>query len=551
MYGLLGEKLGHSFSPQIHSMLGDYEYRLFEVEKNDLGEFIKHGDWNGINVTIPYKKDVMPYLDEISENARKIGSVNTVVRRSDGTLFGDNTDYYGFYYTVKRSGIDFGGKKVLVLGTGGASLAVKAVIADLGARETVSISRSGENNYQNIKNHADADIIVNTTPVGMYPKNLVSPVKLTDFTHLTAVFDIIYNPQKTKLVLDAEKLDIPAFSGLSMLVAQAKRASEIFFDRTIDDGVTEKILKKVSTDMKNIVLVGMPGSGKTSVGTFLAEKTGREFLDTDEETQYISGTTPAAVIKKYGEKTFRKIENEAVCDLCKLSGKVIATGGGVITNEDNFDAVRQNSVVVFINRDISVLPTDNRPLSQSNSLEDMYKYRLPLYRKFCDFEIDGNGTVEEVANRILERIDGEMRKILVINGPNINMLGIREPKIYGKQNYKTLISNIDEWAKELGCEVECFQSNHEGDIVDRIQKAYSDGTYGIVINPAAYTHTSVAILDALKAVGLPAVEIHISDINEREAFRHISYAGLACEEHYIGLGFEGYKKGMEYLVNRE
>ena len=219
MYGLLGEKLGHSFSPEIHSMLGNYEYRLFEVEKNELENFIKHGEWDGINVTIPYKKTVMSYLDEISENAQKIGSVNTVVRRSDGTLFGDNTDYYGFLYTVKRSGINFGGKKVLVLGTGGASLAIKAVISDLGARKIISISRNGENNYQNIKNHADADIIVNTTPVGMYPKNLASPVKVSDFTHLSAVFDIIYNPQKTQLILDAEKLDIPAFSGLSMLVA--------------------------------------------------------------------------------------------------------------------------------------------------------------------------------------------------------------------------------------------------------------------------------------------------------------------------------------------
>ena len=277
MYGLLGEKLGHSFSPEIHSMLGNYEYRLFEVEKNELENFIKHGEWDGINVTIPYKKAVMSYLDEISENAQKIGSVNTVVRRSDGTLFGDNTDYYGFLYTVKRSGINFDGKKVLVLGTGGASLAIKAVISDLNAGEIISISRSGENNYQNIKNHADADIIVNTTPVGMYPKNLVSPVKASDFTRLSAVFDIIYNPQKTQLVLDAEKLDIPAFSGLSMLVAQAKRASEIFFDKEIDDSVTEKILKKVSTDMKSIVLIGMPGSGKSSIGTFLAEKTGREF----------------------------------------------------------------------------------------------------------------------------------------------------------------------------------------------------------------------------------------------------------------------------------
>lgn len=407
MYGLLGEKLGHSFSPEIHSMLGNYEYRLFEVKKDELENFIKHGEWDGINVTIPYKKTVMSYLDEISENAQKIGSVNTVVRRSDGTLFGDNTDYYGFLYTVKRSGINFGGKKVLVLGTGGASLAVKAVISDLGARKIISISRSGENNYQNIKNHADADIIVNTTPVGMYPKNLVSPVKVSDFTHLLAVFDIIYNPQKTQLVLDAEKLDIPAFSGLSMLVAQAKRASEIFFDKEIDDSVTEKILKKVSTDMKSIVLIGMPGSGKSSIGTFLAEKTGREFLDTDEETEKIAGLSPAEIIKTQGEKSFRKIENDAVKSICKLSGKIIATGGGVVTNDDNFDAIRQNSTVFFINRDISALPTDNRPLSQKISLDDMFKIRLPLYRKFCDFEIDGNSTIEEVAQRILERIDEE------------------------------------------------------------------------------------------------------------------------------------------------
>lgn len=407
MYGLLGEKLGHSFSPEIHSMLGNYEYRLFEVEKNELENFIKHGEWDGINVTIPYKKTVMPYLDEISENVQKIGSVNTVVRRSDGTLFGDNTDYYGFLYTVKRSGINFGGKKVLVLGTGGASLAIKAVISDLNAGEIINISRSGENNYQNIKNHADADIIVNTTPVGMYPKNLVSPVKVSDFTHLSAVFDIIYNPQKTQLVLDAEKLDIPAFSGLSMLVAQAKRASEIFFDKEIDDSVTEKILKKVATDMKSIVLIGMPGSGKTSIGTFLAEKTGREFLDTDEEAKKIAGSSPAEIIKAQGEKSFRKIENEVVKSICKLSGKIIATGGGVVTNDDNFDAIRQNSTVFFINRDISVLPTDNRPLSQKNSLDDMFKIRLPLYRKFCDFEIDGNGSIEEVAQRILERIDSK------------------------------------------------------------------------------------------------------------------------------------------------
>lgn len=404
MYGLLGEKLGHSFSPQIHEMLGDYEYNLFEVERNELPDFLRNGKWNGINVTIPYKKEVIPFLDEMSDNAHKIGSVNTIVRKSDGTLFGDNTDYDGFLYLVNKSGIIIKNKKVIVLGTGGASLAVKAVLCDLGAAEIVSISRSGENNYQNIENHSNADVIVNTTPVGMFPKNLVSPVDIRVFNNLSGVFDIIYNPQKTKLVLDAQSLNIPAFSGLAMLVAQAKRASEIFFSEKIDDGVTEKILSSLALKMKNIVLVGMPGCGKTSVGKFLCKTLGREMIDTDEMVVKNEGKSIPQIFKDSGEKTFRILETQAVKDVCKQSGKIISTGGGVVTQSENYYPVKQNSVVVFINRSIDVLPTDGRPLSQTRDLYSMYETRLPLYRKFADFEIDGNGTIEQVANRIEEAL---------------------------------------------------------------------------------------------------------------------------------------------------
>lgn len=402
MYGLLGEKLGHSYSPQIHAMLGDYEYSLFEVERENLPDFIKHGEWQGLNVTIPYKKEVMPYLDVISDNAEKIGSVNTIKRCSDGTLLGDNTDYDGFMYLVKNSKIEIGGKKVLVLGTGGASLAIKAVLHDLGAGKITDISRSGENNYDNIKKHADADIIVNTTPVGMYPNNLVSPVKLEDFTHLEAVFDIIYNPQKTKLVLDAERLGIPAFSGLLMLVAQAKKSSEIWFQSSIPDTKTQEIFNTLSFGMKNLVLIGMPGCGKSSIGKKLSEDLSRELIDTDIVITHTENKAIPDIFKEVGEEGFRKIETEILKSECKKSGKIIATGGGIVTRPENYYPVRQNSVTVFINREISVLPKDGRPLSQQNDLSEMFKTRLPLYRQFCDFEVDGNGTVREVTERIKE-----------------------------------------------------------------------------------------------------------------------------------------------------
>lgn len=402
MYGLLGETLGHSFSPQIHACLGDYEYKLFEVAPEDLGDFLRSGSFEGLNVTIPYKKAVMPYLAEISENAKAIGSVNTITVLPNGTLRGDNTDYDGFLYLVRRSGIAVNGKKALVLGTGGASLPVKKVLSDLGAREIISISRTGENNYQNLEKHFDADLIVNTTPVGMYPNNLQAPLSLDGFSHLSGVLDIVYNPQKTQLILDAEQRGIPAFSGLTMLVAQAKRAAELFLNTNIDDRKNDEIYETLSRQMKNIVLVGMPGCGKSTVGKALAKRLSRPFFDADQEIVKRAGKSIPEIFQTEGESGFRKIETEVLFDLCRQSGAVIATGGGAVTVPQNHDILRQNSLVVFLNRDIAVLPTNGRPLSEQNDLHEMFRRRLPLYRAVCDYEVDGNSEIQTVTDRVAE-----------------------------------------------------------------------------------------------------------------------------------------------------
>lgn len=404
MYGLLGEHLSHSFSPQIHARLGDYDYKLFEVAPDDLPAFLDAREFEGINVTIPYKKAVIPYLAELSDNARRIGAVNTILKRADGKLYGDNTDYDGFLYMVRRSGAEIKGKKALVLGTGGASAPVAAVLSDLSAREVIKISRSGENNYENIARHFDADILVNTTPVGMYPNNGKAALSLAGFQKLSCVLDIIYNPHKTALTLDAERRGIPAFTGLSMLVAQAKRAAELFFGKDIPDARTDEILSALEGEMQNLVLVGMPGCGKTTVGKAIAKALSRPFCDADAEIERRAGQTIPAIFEAEGEAGFRARETAVLADLCKQSGAVIATGGGAVTIPENTDILRQNSIVLFLNRDPSALPTDGRPVSQRDGVQAIYTRRLPLYRAVCDHEIDGNGDIETVTRRVLEAI---------------------------------------------------------------------------------------------------------------------------------------------------
>lgn len=402
MYGLLGEKLGHSFSPQIHKQLGDYAYALFEVAPENLEAFLQSGGFEGLNVTIPYKKAVLPYLSALSDTARDLGAVNTITVLPNGALRGDNTDYDGFLYLMQKSKIEVRGKKCLVLGTGGASRPVQKVLSDLGAHKVISISRTGENNYQNIHRHFDADLLVNTTPVGMYPNNLQSPVSLNGFQKLSGVIDIIYNPQKTKLILDAERRNIPAFSGLTMLVAQAKRAAELFLQTEIENRKIDEIVKDLSKQMQNIVLVGMPGCGKSTVGKAIAQRLSRPFFDADAELVRRAGISIPEIFETRGEAEFRKQETEVLFDLCRKSGAVIATGGGAVTVPENHDILKQNSFVVFINRDVNILPIAGRPLSQQQNLQEMFCRRLPLYRAVCDSEIDGNGNIPSVTNRILE-----------------------------------------------------------------------------------------------------------------------------------------------------
>lgn len=404
MYGLLGEHLPHSFSPQIHSALGNKDYTLFEVEPENLDVFMKEHNFKGINVTIPYKKAVIPYLDVISPEAQKIGAVNTI-KVKDGKLYGDNTDYFGFKYMVEKSGITIHNKKALVLGSGGASLTVQAVLRDMGASEIVVLSRNGDNNYVNMYiKHTDAQIIVNTTPVGMYPDNLNTLVDLDRFENLSGVLDVVYNPLKTRLVLDAEQRNIPSSAGLSMLVAQAKKAHEIFFDTIVENDVCEQIERSLILQMCNIVLIGMAGCGKSTVGKVLAEKLDKQLVDTDEMIVNTENKPIPEIFAESGEDYFRWCENLAVNIAGREKSQIIATGGGVITRPENYNPLKQNGIIVFINRDADLLPTNGRPLSQMHGVKALYEKRMPIYRQFADVEVDGNDTVEEVANRIVKEI---------------------------------------------------------------------------------------------------------------------------------------------------
>jgi len=402
--GLLGEKLGHSYSPQIHGMLGDYEYRLYEKTPAEVEDFLKNGDFDGLNVTIPYKKTVAPLCGELSPQARLLGSVNTIVRRPDGSLYGDNTDYYGFKELMRENGVDPAEKKCLVLGSGGASVTVCAVLRDLGAEEVVVISRSGPDNYENLEKHADASILVNATPVGMYPNNGKSPLDLMVFNSLDAVIDVVYNPAHTALLLQAEELGIPYANGLYMLVSQAKRSSELFTGQAIDDELQDDITDTLSAQMQNVVLIGMPGCGKTTIGKLLSEKTGREFLDIDDEVTLRAGKPIPQIFADDGEEVFRRMETEVISDFGKLSGKIIATGGGAVKNRRNYAPLHQNGQIFWMKRRLEDLPKDGRPLSLTTSLEEMYAAREPLYDAFSDFVVFNYKAPEESANAIIEML---------------------------------------------------------------------------------------------------------------------------------------------------
>lgn len=400
--GLLGEKLGHSYSPQIHAELADYEYRLYEKAPDVVEDFVRHGDWHGLNVTIPYKKTVIPFCDELSETARAIGSVNTLLKRPDGTIFGDNTDAFGFETLLTQTlKADISGWKALVLGTGGASVTVCAMLRKRGA-QVIPISRSGKDNYTNLEWHRDAKLLVNTTPVGMYPKNGTSLVDLGVFPKLEAVLDVVYNPARTALLLQAEKRGIPCAGGLTMLVAQAKRSSEIFLGHALPDGEIARIAWQLARQMQNVILIGMPGSGKSTVGRLLAEKLGRPLLEADKELEKAAGMSIPVIFANEGEAGFRRRETRILSELGKQSGTVISTGGGCVTREENYPLLHQNGVIVWIRRDLNSLAREGRPLSLNADLSAMYAVRAPLYEHFADFTVENDGNAEDTVNSILE-----------------------------------------------------------------------------------------------------------------------------------------------------
>ena len=389
-YGLIGEKLSHSFSPQIHAMLGSYDYRLIELSAQELPDFMRAGALQGFNVTIPYKQAVIPYLSGLSDAARRIGSVNTVLRQPDGRLYGDNTDYYGFEKLLGDAA-QLKGKKALVLGSGGASKTVQAVLVDAGLAPVITVSRSGADNYANLDRHRDAALIVNATPLGMYPDVEASPLDLAGFDRLALVLDLIYNPSRTCLLLAAQARGITCRNGLLMLAAQAQKASELFGRRQPGLDISQDIVAGLERLTLNIALIGMPGCGKTSVGKALARLTGRPFYDTDEMIRLETGLNPADIIAEQGEAAFRAVETRALAHACRQSGAIIATGGGVVTRGENLDLLRANSRIVLLERPLDQLPTHGRPLSQAQGLEALWEKRQPLYLLWSDRRYDHRG----------------------------------------------------------------------------------------------------------------------------------------------------------------
>lgn len=399
--GLIGNPLGHSWSPEIHAILGDYDYSLWPMEEDAVAPFLKARDFDAINVTIPYKKTVMPHLDRISDEARRIGSVNTIVREADGSLSGYNTDYFGLSAMLDRRGFELRGKKVVILGSGGASVTAQTVAADRGAREIFVVTHR-ENTPETLTKHRDCEILLNTTPVGMFPKNGETPASLDCFPHLEAVVDMIYNPARTALILDAEARGIPSTSGLPMLVAQAKVAAELFTRVPIPDSLFDLALSSVSKAKRNLALVGMPGCGKSTVGRLFAKHSGRVFVDLDEEIVREAGRPIPEIFASDGEAAFRDIESAVLAKFSKQSSLVIATGGGAVIRAENRRLLRENSVVLHLTRPLGELAKDGRPLSQANSAEALWNARRDFYRSVADAEIPVDADPSITLSRVAE-----------------------------------------------------------------------------------------------------------------------------------------------------
>lgn len=407
-YGLIGEKLGHSFSKDIHERIADYTFDLIPLSKEEFKTFMEKKEFTALNVTIPYKKDVIPYLDEMDEHAKAIGAVNTIVNR-DGKLKGYNTDFTGFLYMVKKHNVHMEGKKVLIIGNGGASAAIQAVVQHESAGSMVIIDvvpGNGAISYDEMfSSHLDAEIIINTSPIGMYPRIGNAPIDISMFHKCEAVLDVIYNPILTRLCFEAQEMDIKRVNGLEMLIAQAKQSVEFFLDKSIDNQIIDDIYQDMLRERCNIVLIGMPSAGKTTIGKMLENRMQKEFIDLDDIIIEKAGKSIPEIFEESGEAGFRAIETEAAIEVSKLNNKIIATGGGTIKHKVNMDYLRQNGITIFIDRDVDKLISSdpNRPLSKStDALEKMHAERLPLYQKYAAYVAVNNSDIESTVTEIEE-----------------------------------------------------------------------------------------------------------------------------------------------------
>lgn len=413
-FGLLGEKLGHSFSKEIHALLGDYSYELIEVPREELRSFISERKFSGLNVTIPYKETLIPYLDFLDDKARKIGAVNTIVNRG-GKLYGYNTDFYGMEMLFAHAKIDPRGKTVAILGTGGTSKTAFAVMEHLEAKEIFKVSRSGADGaltYEELYEAADkVDIIINTTPAGMFPDIDGCAVDLSKFKNLSGVIDAVYNPLRTSLIIEAKKRGIRAEGGLYMLVAQAALAAELFYGERIGLLKTEKVYRRILRDKENIVLIGMPASGKTTVGRILEKKLRRKAYDSDKLIEKAEKRTISDIFQNEGEATFRNMEADMIRSLSEKSGIVISTGGGAPLREENVDNLKKNGRLYFIDRPLGqLMPTKSRPLASSaEAIERRFNERYGIYSLAADVRIDADTSAPMTADKIIKELYGVRR----------------------------------------------------------------------------------------------------------------------------------------------
>lgn len=407
-YGCIGEVLKHSFSKEIHNLIGDYPYQLKEIAKEHFEEFFKQKKFKGINVTIPYKEKVIPFLDYVDHSAKIVGAVNTIVNQN-GKLYGYNTDFYGLIKLIENANVDINNKKVAILGSGGTSKTALAVAKELGAKDILIVSRSklnGQISYEQLKTeHADVEVIINTTPCGMYPNNNECPIDVMQFNSLDGVIDVVYNPLSTNLVLNARAKGIKAQGGLYMLIAQAVKAYEIFFNTTCSTDKIKEIYNKILNKKQNVVLIGMPTCGKTTIGKLLSEKLGKTFIDTDQEIEK-KGDKIADIFAKFGEQKFREVESQTIKKISQNTGCVIATGGGAVLKMENVKALKQNGFIVFLDRSLNQLLTStDRPLSRTkDDVNKLYNQRYPIYASVCDVKVNADDTIEGVCNAVIKEI---------------------------------------------------------------------------------------------------------------------------------------------------